>query len=119
MTEQKPTGLPRIMKAFGYSWAGIKSAWKNEAAFRQECFALTILLPLAFFMGQTDIEKVVLISSLMIVILTELLNSAIEAVVDRIGLDYHPMAGRAKDMGSAAVFVSIAMVIIVWAVILI
>ena len=119
MTEQKPTGLPRIMKAFGYSWAGIKSAWESEAAFRQECFVLAVLLPLTFFIGQTDIDRVVLISSLMIVILTELLNSAIEAVVDRVGLDYHPMAERAKDMGSAAVFVSIAMVIIIWAVILI
>ncbi|MFH2059471.1 MAG: diacylglycerol kinase [Pseudomonadota bacterium] len=119
MTSQKPVGLSRIMKAVQYSLAGMKAAWKHEAAFRQEAVALAVLMPLGLFIGQTNIERAVLILSLMIVILTELLNSAIEAVVDRTGLDYHPMAARAKDMGSAAVFVSIVSVIIVWTLILI
>lgn len=119
MTEQKPTGLTRIIKAAGYSRAGIRSAWKHEAAFRQECFALAALSPLAFFLGQNGIERALLISSLLAVILTELLNSAIEAVVDRIGPAYHPLAGQAKDMGSAAVLVSIVLTAMVWALILI
>lgn len=119
MAEQKPTGLTRIIKAYGYSRAGIKSAWKHEAAFRQECFALAVLCPPAFFLGRNSMERAVLISSLLIVVVTELLNSAIEAVVDRIGPGYHPLSGRAKDMGSAAVLVSIVLAAMVWALILI
>ena len=119
MTEQKPTGLTRIIKAYGYSRAGISSAWKHEAAFRQECFVLAVFSPLAFFLGRNGIERAMLISSLLIVVITELLNSAIEAVVDRIGPGYHPMAGQAKDMGSAAVLVSIVLAAMVWALLLI
>ncbi len=116
---EKKTGLARIIKATEYSLAGIKAAWKHEAAFRQELFALTILLPLALFLGKNGIERALLISSIMIVIVTELLNSALEAVVDRVGFELHPLAKRAKDLGSAAVFVSIGIVIIVWALIVI
>lgn len=119
MSEKKPTGISRIIKATGYSLAGLKAAWENEAAFRQEVFALIVLLPLGLFLGQNGVEKALLISSVMVVLLTELLNSALEAVVDRAGLEYHPLAKRAKDLGSAAVFVSIAIVIIVWALIII
>jgi len=119
MTPQKPTGLRRIIKATGYSLAGFKAAWKHESAFRQELFLLAVLAPIGFFLGQTGMERAVLISSPMIVVVTELLNSALEAVVDRIGLDYHPLAKQAKDLGSAAVFVSITIVIIIWMLILI
>ena len=119
MTKQKTAGLTRIIKAYGYSRAGIMSAWKHEAAFRQECFALAVLSPSALFLGQNGIERAALISSLMVVIVTELLNSALETVVDRMGVDYHPMSGRAKDMGSAAVLVSIALAAMVWALILV
>ena len=119
MTSNKSTGFSRVIKATGYSLAGIKSAWKHEAAFRQEMATLSILLPVGLFLGQNSVEKVLLISSPMIVIVTELLNSAVEAVVDRTGIEYHPLAERAKDLGSAAVFVSIAIVIIIWALILI
>ncbi|MBT3178302.1 MAG: diacylglycerol kinase [Desulfobacula sp.] len=119
MPPKKPTGLTRIINAAGYSFAGIKTAWKYEAAFRQEIFLMAVLVPTGLYFGQTRVEKVLLISSLMVVILTEFLNSAVEAVVDRIGLEYHPMSERAKDLGSSAVFVSIAFVIIVWALILI
>jgi len=119
MTKQKPTGLSRIIKATGYSISGIKSAWKYEAAFRQEASAVSVLLPIGLFIGENGVERSILISSLMVVLITELLNSAIEAVVDRIGPEHHPLAGQAKDMGSAAVFVSIAMGILVWTFILI
>lgn len=119
MSKQKPTGLTRIIKAAGYSRAGLQAAWKHEAAFRQELALLAVLFPLGLFLGKNGMERAILISSVMIVIVTELLNSAIEAAIDRIGPEYHPMAGQAKDMGSAAVFVSIVTVIIVWILILI
>ncbi|MBI9088417.1 MAG: diacylglycerol kinase [Desulfobacterium sp.] len=112
-------GLSRIIKAGGYSWAGLKAAWKHEAAFRQEMVALAFLAPLGLIWGENGMERALLLCSLMIVIVTELLNSALEAVVDRIGLEYHPLAKRAKDLGSAAVLISIAMVIILWALVLI
>ncbi|MBU0969598.1 MAG: diacylglycerol kinase [Proteobacteria bacterium] len=119
MSPQKPTGLLRIIKAAGYSFAGFKAAWSHEAAFRQELMGLAVVIPLGLFLGQNGIERAVLISSPMIVILTELINSAIEAVVDRIGPERHLLAKRAKDLGSAAVFVSIVIVIIVWVLVLI
>ncbi len=118
MTPSKPTGLDRIIKAGGYSLAGLKAAFVHEAAFRQEILALAIGLPAALFFGKTGMERAVLIASLLVVLVTELLNSALEATVDRIGLEHHPLAKRAKDLGSAAVFVSILLVIIVWALVL-
>lgn len=118
MTGKKPTGLTRIIKAGGYSLAGIKAAWNHEAAFRQEIVALAVLIPLGLFLGQSGIEGAVLLLSVMMVMVTELVNSAIEAVVDRIGLEQHPLAGRAKDLGSAAVFISIAIAVLVWILIL-
>lgn len=119
MTGKKPTGISRIIKATRYSAEGIKAAWKHEAAFRQELLALAVFLPLGLLLGQTGLERAVLIVSLMIVIVTELLNSAVEAVVDRIGQEVHPLSKRAKDMGSAAVFVSLVSVLITWVLILI
>ena len=119
MTPKKPTGLHRIIKATQYSWAGIKAAFGHEPAFRQELAALAVLIPLGLFLGQTGVERALLISPLLMVILTELVNSAIETIVDRTGLEYHPLAGRAKDLGSAAVFVSIALAMAVWALVLI
>ena len=119
MVPQKKTGFSRIIKATQYSLAGIKAAFRHEAAFRQELFALVVLLPLGIFLGRSGLERAALIAPLLIVIITELLNSALEAVVDRTGLDYHPLAKRAKDLGSAAVFFSLALVIITWGVILI
>ncbi len=108
------TGFQRIVKATGYSWQGFRAAWQNESAFRQECTLGLILLPLAFVIGQSMLQVAVLISMLAVVLITELLNSAVEAVVDRVGDEHHDLAGRAKDMGSAAVFVSLALVVIVW-----
>lgn len=114
----KKTGLRRVINATGYSWCGLKSAWRTEAAFRQETFLMIILLPLALLLGKNGVERALLVSVCLVVLVAELLNSAIEAVVDRIGPEHHPLAGAAKDLGSAAVFVSLVMVVMVWALVL-
>ena len=108
------TGLKRVFFAAGYSWKGFKSTWKHEAAFRQEVILFTLMAPLAFWIGETASERVILIAVLLIVLVVELLNSAVESVVDRIGEDYHKLSGRAKDQGSAAVFLSFFIAILVW-----
>jgi len=108
------TGLRRIVKAAGYSLAGLKAAWRHEAAFRQEAMLMVLLAPVGFWLGRGAAERALLIGSGMVVVIAELLNSAVEAVVDRTGLDHHPLSGRAKDLGSAAVFVSLANVVLVW-----
>ncbi|MEA1990562.1 MAG: diacylglycerol kinase [Pseudomonadota bacterium] len=108
------SGLKRVFYAAGYSWKGFKSTWKHEAAFRQEVILFTLMAPQAFWIGETASERVILIAVLLIVLVVELLNSAIESVVDRIGEDYHKLSGRAKDQGSAAVFLSFFIAILVW-----
>lgn len=107
-------GFKRLINATGYSWMGFKAAWKHEAAFRQEMLLATLMIPCAFWLGETATQRAVLISSLLIVLLTELLNSGIEAAIDRFGEERHPLSGQAKDMGSAAVFVSLVLVGVVW-----
>jgi diacylglycerol kinase (ATP) len=107
-------GVRRVWNAALYSIAGIRATWKNEAAFRQELFLCAILLPGAFVVGQTAVERALLIGSCMAVLVAELLNSAIEAAIDRIGEDPHKLSGRAKDMGSAAVFICLWFVVICW-----
>ncbi len=108
------TGLIRIVKAAGYSWKGIRAAWKNEAAFRQEGVATVVAIALACWLDVDPITRVLLIGSVILVMIVEILNSAIEAVVDRIGPEYHELSGRAKDMGSAAVLFSILLALITW-----
>ena len=108
------TGLTRIVKATGFSLRGIQAAWISETAFRQECAVALLLLPLAFWLAETLAQAALLIFAVGLVLVTELLNSAIEAVVDRIGSERHELAARAKDMGSAAVFVSLAMLVATW-----
>ncbi len=108
------TGLRRIINAFGYSMKGLRAAFKHESAFRQEAALLVIMLPIAILLGQTIVDYSILIGSLLLVIIVELLNSAVEAVVDRVGDEHHKLAGRAKDIGSAAVFVSLVNVIVIW-----
>lgn len=108
------TGLKRIINAFGYSMKGLGSAFRYESAFRQESALLVVLLPIAVFLGQNIIDYSILIGSLLLVIIVELLNSAVEAVVDRVGDEHHELAGRAKDIGSAAVFVSLVNVLVIW-----
>jgi len=108
------TGLRRIINAFGYSMKGLRAAFKYESAFRQETALLIILLPLAILLGQTIVDYSILIGSLLLVMVVELLNSALEAVVDRVSDEHHMLAGRAKDMGSAAVFIALLNVIVIW-----
>lgn len=108
------TGLARIVDAFGYSMKGLRFAYKNEAAFRQEIAAAIILLPVAVWLADTALQFAVLILPIFIVLLMELVNSAIEAVVDRIGSEKHLLSGAAKDIGSAAVLLSVVLLFIVW-----
>jgi len=109
------TGIGRILRATRFSAQGIAAAWKNEAAFRQELTLVVVLLPAAVWLGQTALERALLIVSLFIVLIVELINSAIEAAIDRHGDEQHELSGRAKDMGSAAVFGSLLLVVVVWA----
>ena len=111
------TGLTRIINAGGYSMKGLSAALKHESAFRQEAVLFVVLLPVAIWLGEDWIHYILLIGSLLLVLMVELLNSAVEAVVDRISNEHHELAGRAKDMGSAAVFISLANVVFVWAMI--
>jgi diacylglycerol kinase (ATP) len=107
-------GLTRIIKAAGYSAKGFKAAWTYESAFRQEVVLTVALTPLAFLLGRDPVEISLLIACLVLVVIIELLNSGIEAVVDRIGDEPHTLSGRAKDLGSAAVFLALVLVVIVW-----
>lgn len=111
------TGWRRVYRATFFSMAGFRAAWKHEAAFRQECVVVAALIPAAFWLGSTAIERAVLVGSCLIVLVVELLNSGIETVVDRIGVGRHELSGRAKDLGSAAVFVSLVLLCAVWALI--
>lgn len=108
------TGLRRVWNAMFFSFAGLQAAWKYESAFRQELALTLVLLPAAFWLGDNAVEYCLLVGSLLLVIITELLNSAVEAVVDRIGDDPHTLSGQAKDMGSAAVFISLVLAVLVW-----
>nr|WP_269777024.1 diacylglycerol kinase [Motilimonas pumila] len=111
---EKNTGLTRIIKAGYYSLKGMHHAFKYEAAFRQELLLACIFIPLACYLDTSTVERILMISSIVLVIIVELLNSAVEAVVDRIGFELHELAGRAKDLGSAAVFVALGLAIYVW-----
>jgi diacylglycerol kinase (ATP) len=109
------TGITRIFYALTYSKQGLIFAYKNEAAFRQEIWLGLVLIPTALLLPVGAVHKVAMISSLLLVVVVELLNSAIEAVVDRIGPEHHELAGRAKDMGSAAVMLTLVMAMLLWA----
>ena len=113
------SGFKRIFNAFQYSLDGLKSAFIHEAAFRQLIVLNLILVPLSFFLDVSDIERVLMILVCFLSLLVELINSAIEAIVDRISLEYNSLSKRAKDLGSAAQMVSLFMIIIVWVYILI
>jgi len=112
------TGLRRLWNAFGYSLAGFRAAYKHEDAFRQEVLLAAILIPLAFWLPVGHLGKALMISSVLLVIMVELLNSAVEATVDRISLENHDLAKRAKDIGSSAVLTSLLNVLVVWALVL-
>ncbi len=112
------TGFMRLWYAFGYSKAGLLAAYQHEAAFRSLVWTAIFLFPLGLFLGQTPVEKAVLCGVLLISLVVELLNSAIEAVVDRISLERHELSKRAKDMGSAAQLLAMALVMLTWGLIL-
>jgi diacylglycerol kinase (ATP) len=114
MTKRSSTGLRRVVDATFFSLAGLRAAWRDEAAFRQELVLAIVLVPAALWLGRTAVERALLIGSCFIVLIVELLNTALENVVDRVGREPHPLAGKAKDLGSAAVFVSLALVLVTW-----
>ena len=114
MSKRSGKGVGRLYRAFGWSMSGLKATFKHEAAFRQELLLCIILAPSAFYLGSTGVEKALLCGSLFLILIVELLNSAIEATVDRIGEDEHHLAGRAKDIGSAAVFLSLLNAGVIW-----
>jgi diacylglycerol kinase (ATP) len=111
-------GLTRLWNALGYSRDGIRAAWKNEAAFREEVLLACIAIPLAIFLGKTGVDRAILIGSIVLILIVEILNSGLEAVVDKASPEKHELAKRAKDMGSAAVLFSLFNAAIVWACIL-
>jgi len=111
-------GLARILNAFRYSLAGLAAAYRHEAAFRQETWLALILVPAALFMSVDGLGKALMVGSVLLVLMVELLNSAVEAVVDRVSLEHHELAKRAKDIGSAAVMISLVDVAVVWTLVL-
>ena len=114
MQKSTTNGLNRLWRATGYSIEGLKAAWRNEAAFRQECWAMAVLLPAAFFLGSDALERALLIFSLLLILVVELINSALESAIDRIGPERHELSGRAKNLGSAAVMLSLIAAAVVW-----
>ena len=118
MADSGNTGITRIIKAGGYSWLGLRAAWRHEAAFRQEVWLAVVMIPLGLYLGGNGAEKALLIGSVLLILLVEILNSAIEAVVDRFGDEQHELSGRAKDMGSAAVALALALMVVVWVLVL-
>lgn len=111
-------GIRRLINAARWSMKGFRSTYNNEEAFRQELLLLVILAPLGYWLGENGVEQALLLGSLLIVLIVELLNSAVESVVDRIGPEQHKLSGRAKDQGSAAVFVAVVLVIVTWLLVL-
>jgi len=115
MTEKNKVGhLARFGPAIANSWLGLKAAYKYEIAFRQEVFLFFVLLPIAFYIANDFIEFALLMSGIFGIMIAELLNSGIEAAIDRIGTERHELSGRAKDLGSAAVFVAICYFLLIW-----
>ncbi|MDT8318661.1 MAG: diacylglycerol kinase [bacterium] len=119
MGNSEARGIRRLINATRYSISGLKAAWKNEEAFRMEVTAALIMLPCAFWLGNTATQRGLLVGTCFVVMITELLNSAIETVVDRIGPDRHELSGRAKDIASAAVMLSLIMTLIIWALVIV
>ena len=113
-----PRGPGRILKAATWSFQGLRAAWLHESSFRLEVYLMVVLAPLGLWLGQTGVERVLLVGSGLLVLSVELLNSAVEAVIERYGAEHHELAGRAKDMGSAAVFVLMMNVLLTWGLIL-
>jgi len=118
MAKPGNTGFKRLLCATRYSFAGLSWAWRKESAFRQELLLVIVLAPLAWYLGGSGLERALLVGVLLLVLVVELLNTAVEAVVDRFGDGHHELSKAAKDLGSAAVFVALVNVIVVWALVL-
>ena len=112
--QKQRTGLNRVWHATGYSWAGLRAGW-GETAFRQEAIAAIVLVPLAFWLGRSWVEVALLAGSVVLVMIVELLNTGIETAIDRIGPEWHALSKRAKDMGSAAVLLTLLLCLGIWA----
>jgi len=119
MVREKPRGLTRVLRAAGASWKGLLGAYRGEAAFRQELGLSLLVIPMGLWLGRTGVERALLVAPMLLVLIVELLNSAVEATVDRIGLERHVLAGLAKDIGSAAVLMSFVLLGVVWLLVLI
>ena len=114
----KSSGFTRLLRAFGYSFQGLMHAWREEAAFRQETGLSLVVIPAGLYLGHSGVERAMLVCPMLLILVVEVLNSAVEAVVDRSGIERHPLAGMAKDMGSAAVMLSFVLLGTVWLLIL-
>src|SRR6202453_4350463 len=115
---QKPTGITPLLRAFGYSFQGVRHTWRGEAAFRQEVGLSLLVIPAGLYFGHAGVERALLVSPMLLILVVEILNSAVEAVVDRSGTERHPLPGMAKDMGAAAGMTSWALLGTVWLLIL-
>jgi len=111
-------GLARLVNALGYSRDGLLAAWKNEAAFREEVLLVAVAVPVALYLGSTGVERALMVGSVLLILIVEILNSALEAVVDKASPERHELAKRAKDMGSAAVLLSLINAAVIWACVL-
>ena len=118
MNNDRISDLGRVGRAFRYSLAGFRTTWNHEAAFRQEVVLCTLLAPLGLWLGPTPLAKALLVSCLVLVLIVELLNTAVEAAIDRVGFDRHPLSARAKDIGSAAVLTALLHCAVVWVLVL-
>jgi diacylglycerol kinase (ATP) len=112
------TGPLRLTRAFGSTFRGFAAAWREEEAFRQECLLALVVVPLGLWLGETGVERALLAGPMLLILVVELLNSAVEATVDRIGLERHPLSGIAKELGSAAVFVAFLLLFLNWILVL-
>jgi diacylglycerol kinase (ATP) len=118
MHRPKPAGIDRVMRAFGASYRGYCGAFRGEAAFRQELAVAAVVIPLGLYLGDSGVARALLVAPMILVLVVELLNSAIEATVDRVGLEHHELSGLAKDLGSAAVLTSFALLGLTWLLVL-
>ena len=116
--DKKTTGPVRLSRAFGSTFRGFAAAWREEEAFRQECLLALVLIPLGLWLGDDGVERALLVAPMLGILVVELLNSAVEATVDRIGIERHPLSGIAKELGSAAVFVAFLLLVLNWVLVL-
>jgi len=115
---EKPRGARRLLRALHNSWLGFVGAWREEEAFRQECLLAAVVIPAGLWLGGSGLARALLVAPMLLILVVELLNSAVEATIDRIGVERHELSGLAKDLGSAAVFVSFVLLFAIWALVL-